>query len=61
MSRRPGTEELPESTLALIREHNARDVVLYEAARARVARDLARLPDLAGQLETVRLAARWLP
>ena len=56
---RPRAAELPGSTIALIREHNARDVVLYEAARARVARDLARLPDPAGQLETVRLAARW--
>ncbi len=56
---RPGLAGIPASTIDLIRERNAHDVVLHEAARGCMARELAEIPDLEQQLTTLRLAARW--
>jgi glycosyltransferase involved in cell wall biosynthesis len=56
---RPRATDLPDETIAIIREANALDLQLYEAAQARVARDLAAVPNLDAELETLRLAGRW--
>jgi glycosyltransferase involved in cell wall biosynthesis len=56
---RPRAAELSDETRALIREHNALDVALYEEARTRVERELALVPDLEAELTTLRLAGRW--
>ncbi|MFN8027177.1 MAG: glycosyltransferase [Acidimicrobiia bacterium] len=55
---RPRLAQVPEATVELIRDRNQLDVALHEAARARVERDLAAVPDLDELLATVRLAAR---
>jgi glycosyltransferase involved in cell wall biosynthesis len=53
---RPRDAGLPADTVALIRERNALDAELYEHARRRVDRELAEVPDLAEQLDALRLA-----
>jgi glycosyltransferase involved in cell wall biosynthesis len=56
---RPGTADLPTSTMELIRERNALDIELCEHARRRFERELAAVANLDQELELLRLAARW--
>ncbi len=56
---RPRVEELPSSTVDLIRERNSLDVELYDHARLRFERDLSLVPDLEEELDLLRLASRW--
>jgi glycosyltransferase involved in cell wall biosynthesis len=52
-------DELPESVVAMIRDRNALDLVLYRRARERFDADLAAAGDLTAELERQRLAGRW--